>query len=288
MKIIEDRMCDNLNRIKLITDSSCDLPKELIEKYNICVVPLNVLFGEECYTDGIDNYSFYEKMKASKELPKTASPSPDKFIKEFACEAENILIITISSGLSSTYNNALIGKNMYLEDHKEKRIEIIDSLSGSMGVGLLVLKAAKMIKEKKDLDHIVKVINEDAQKSFTYVALNTIENAVKAGRISSFKGKIAEVLNLKVIVQVEDGLVKVFDKARGERKTLSKLIQIIEDTGVNTSEKILAIAHANALDKALALKDMILKKHTFEEVIISQIGAVIGTYASDGAVLISF
>lgn len=277
-----------MNNIKLVTDSSCDLPQELIEKYNISVVPLNVFFGDESYIDNEDNSRFYEKMKVSKDLPKTASPSPQKFMNEFVCEEKEILVITLSSGLSSTYNSALMGKNMYLEDNKEKTIKIIDSKNGSMGEGLIVLKAAMLIKEGRNLDYILNEVNKDINSTFTYVALNTIENAVKAGRISSIKGRIAEVLNLKVIVHVEDGLVKVFDKARGERKCLSKLVEIIEDTGVNPSEKILAIAHGDALDRALNLREMIADRYDFKEIIISQIGATIGTYASNGAVLISF
>lgn len=277
-----------MSNIKLITDGSCDLPNEIIEKYNISVISLNIFFGEESYIDNVDNDKFYEKMKNSKELPKTASPSPQRFMEEFICDENEILVISLSSGLSSTYNSALIGKHMYLEENKEKRIEIIDSKTGSMGEGLLVLKAARFIKEGKDIDYIVNEIKKEVENSFTYVALNTIENAVKAGRISSIKGKIAEVLNLKVIVKVDDGLVKIFDKARGERKCLNKLMNIIEYTGINTSEKILAIAHANALDKALNLKEMITEKFSFKEIVISQIGSTMGTYTSEGAVLISF
>ncbi|SHH02326.1 EDD domain protein, DegV family [Tepidibacter thalassicus DSM 15285] len=280
----------DLNSIKLITDSSCDLPENIIKEYNISVIPLNILFEDKCYLDGvdIDKKEFYKKIKNADKLPKTSSPSPDRFLKEYNCEEENILVISLSSDLSSTYNNALIGKNMYLEEHKSKRIEVVDSRTASMGLGLLVLKVAKLIKEGKDIDYILKKIEENIKNSFTYVVLDTIENAVKSGRISSFKEKIVQILNLKVIIKVEDGLVKVFDKARGDKKSLNKLIGFIEDAGINTSEKILAICHANALDKALKLKELINKKHKFKNIIISEIGAAIGTYSSTGAVLISF
>ncbi|WP_072723351.1 DegV family protein [Tepidibacter thalassicus] len=279
-----------MNSIKLITDSSCDLPENIIKEYNISVIPLNILFEDKCYLDGvdIDKKEFYKKIKNADKLPKTSSPSPDRFLKEYNCEEENILVISLSSDLSSTYNNALIGKNMYLEEHKSKRIEVVDSRTASMGLGLLVLKVAKLIKEGKDIDYILKKIEENIKNSFTYVVLDTIENAVKSGRISSFKEKIVQILNLKVIIKVEDGLVKVFDKARGDKKSLNKLIGFIEDAGINTSEKILAICHANALDKALKLKELINKKHKFKNIIISEIGAAIGTYSSTGAVLISF
>ncbi|CAH2214487.1 DegV family protein [Tepidibacter aestuarii] len=279
-----------MNNIKLITDSSCDLPEYIMKKYNISVIPLNILFDEDSYLDGVDitKKEFYEKMKNSTNLPKTSSPAPDRFVKEFHCEEDNIIVISLSSGLSSTYNNALIGKNMYLEEVGNKRIEIIDSKNGSMGVGLLVLAAIKMIEKGKSIDYIVDKINKDVKNISTYVVLNTIENAAKAGRISSFKEKIVQVLNLKITVKVEDGLVKIYSKARGDKKSLNKLIDFIENEGVNASEKILAICHSNALDKALKFKEMVNNKYNFKEIIISEIGATIGSYSSEGALLISF
>ncbi|SHJ68568.1 DegV family protein [Tepidibacter formicigenes] len=279
-----------MNNIKLITDSSCDLPEHIIKEYNISIIPLNILFRNESYLDGVDisKKEFYKKIKNYDKLPKTSSPSPLSFFKEYDCEEENVLVISLSSGLSSTYNNALIGKNMYLEEYKGKRIEVLDSKTGSMGLGLCVLKAAKLIKEGKNIDYIIRKIKEDIENSFTYVVLDTVENAVKAGRISSFKEKIVQILNLKIIVKVEDGLVKVFDRARGDKKSLNKLIDYIESAGVNTSERILAICHANALNKALKLQDLVNKKYEFKEIIISEIGASIGSYSSEGAILISF
>ncbi|MEJ8554771.1 DegV family protein [Tepidibacter sp. Z1-5] len=279
-----------MNNIKIITDSSCDLPEYIIDRYNICVIPLNVLFDEGSYLDGVNitKKEFYEKMKNSPNLPKTSSPSPDRFVKEFNCEQDNVIVISLSSGLSSTYNNALIGKNMYLEGGNEKRIEIIDSKNGSMGTGLLVLAASRMIEKGKSIDYIVDKISKDVKKISTYVVLETIENAAKAGRISSFKEKIVQVLNLKITVKVEDGLVKIFSKARGDKKSLNKLMDFIENEGINASEKILAICHSNALDKALKFKEMVNNKYKFKEIIISEIGATIGSYSSEGALLISF
>ncbi|WP_187296236.1 DegV family protein [Tepidibacter mesophilus] len=279
-----------MNNIKLITDSSCDLPEYIIKKYNISVIPLNILFDEDSYLDGVDitKKEFYEKMRNEPNLPKTSSPSPNRFVKEFQCEQDNIIVISLSSGMSSTYNNALIGKNMYLEEDAEKRIEIIDSKNGSMGVGLLVLDAARMIENGKSIDYIVDKIKKDVKDISTYVVLETIENAAKAGRISSFKEKIVQVLNLKITVKVEDGLVNIFSKARGDKKSLNKLINFIEADGINISDKILAICHSNALDKALKFKEMVNNKYNFKEIIVSEIGATIGSYASEGALLISF
>ena len=115
--------------IKIITDGSCDLPKEVIERVNPDIIGINVCFGEETYIGGveIDDKTFYEKMKLSKELPKTSSPSPDKFIEAYKCEEDEILVFTLTSKLSGTYSNAVLTKTMYLEDHPKKRIEVIEN-----------------------------------------------------------------------------------------------------------------------------------------------------------------
>ena len=113
-----------MNNIRKITDSSCDLNKDIIEKYNIKVVPLNVSFGDEIYMDSeLDNKEFYEKMKNSKELPKTSCPSPERFINSYEGD-EDVIVLTISSKLSGTYSAALLAKNMMLEENPNKKIEV--------------------------------------------------------------------------------------------------------------------------------------------------------------------
>lgn len=277
-------------RIRLITDSSCDLPDNVLQENNIHVVPLNVLFGEESFVSGveIDNNTFYSRMKNSSALPKTSSPSPDRFLDKFNCEEEEILVICISSGMSSTYNNALIAKNMYLEDNNSKKIEVIDTQSGSLGIGILVLKAAELIKQGKTLDEIVGIIEKEKENIRVYVALDTLENAVKGGRIHAFAGKIINVLNLKVIVKVEDGVVKTHDKARGEVKSIKRLVEIMEEHISDIPNKVVGIAHGNCEEKALKLKRIIEEKYNFKSILMSEIGPIIGTYAAEGALLISF
>lgn len=111
--------------IKIITDGSCDLPKEVIERVNPGIIGINVCFGEESYIGGveIDDKTFYEKMKVSKELPKTSSPSPDRFIEAYKCEEDEILVFTLTSKLSGTHSNAVLAKTMYLEEHPEKELK---------------------------------------------------------------------------------------------------------------------------------------------------------------------
>ena len=276
-----------MNKIKIITDSSCDLNKDIIEKYNIKVVPLNVSFGEDVYIDGeLDKKEFYERMRNSKELPKTSCPSPEKFMQSYEGD-EHVIVLTIASALSGTYSAALLAKNMILEENPNKKIAVIDTESGSIGHGQLVMKAAKLIDEGKTFEEAVDTIEKLKKDKFFYGSLETLENAIKGGRVNPLAGKLINALNMKVIIKVSDGVVKPIDSARGCNNSIKKVVVKTNDiisTGKYTS---LAIAHANCLEKAEKAKEMILKNHSFEEVIITEIGSVMGTYTSEGAILVS-
>ncbi|WP_288634014.1 DegV family protein [Intestinibacter bartlettii] len=276
-----------MDKIKIITDGSCDLSHEVLNKFNINVVPLGVSFGEEHYTAGvdIDNKEFYAKMKESKELPKTFCPSPENFCKEYQCEEDKIIVIALSSKLSGTYNSASLARDLYLSEHKEKDIRVIDSMTGSIGAGLLLIKAAKMISEGKDIDEIVEAIENLKEKISFYGTLETLENAIKGGRINPLAGKIIGALNFKAIVQIKDGVVKPIDKARGESNSIKKVANYITSNIEDTKDKILCLMHANCPEKAHKLLSIIEKTHKFDEVYISEVGPVMGTYTSEGAVL---
>ena len=276
-----------MDKIKIITDGSCDLSHEVLNKFNINVVPLGVSFGEEHYKAGvdIDNKEFYDKMKESKELPKTFCPSPENFCKEYQCEEEKIIVITLSSKLSGTYNSASLARDLYLSEHNEKDIRVIDSMTGSIGAGLLLIRAAKMVFAGKDIDEIVEAIENLKEKISFYGTLETLENAIKGGRINPLAGKIIGALNFKAIVQIKDGVVKPIDKARGESNSIKKVANYITSSIEDTKDKILCIMHANCPEKAYKLLSIIEKTHKFDEVYISEVGPVMGTYTSEGAVL---
>lgn len=276
-----------MDKIKLITDGSCDLSTEVLEKFNINVVPLGVTFGDEHYTAGVDinNEEFYKKMKENKELPKTFCPSPDKFAKVYEGEEDKIIIITLTSKLSGTYNSAILAKDLYLSEHGEKDIRVIDTETGCIGAGLLLMKASKMIQEGKDIDEIVETIENLRDKISFYGMLETLENAIKGGRVNPIAGKIIGALNFKAIVQITEGVVKPIDKARGESNSIKKVANYITESVEDTTGKTLCLVHAHAPEKADKLLSIIEKTHKFDEVYISEVGPAMGTYTAQGAVL---
>ena len=278
-----------MDKIKIITDGSCDLSHEVLNKFNINVVPLGVSFGEEHYTAGvdIDNKEFYAKMKESKELPKTFCPSPENFCKEYQCEEDKIIVIALSSKLSGTYNSASLARDLYLSEYKEKDIRVIDSMTGSIGAGLLLIKAAKMISEGKDIDEIVEAIENLKEKISFYGTLETLENAIKGGRVNPLAGKVMNALNLKVIIRIDEGLVKPIDKARGGVNSIKKALDYVKSHVNDEKEKTIIIAHANCPEKAHKIKSIIEEDSNFKEVLIASIGPIMGTFTAEGAILVA-
>ena len=277
-----------MKNIKIITDSSCDLNKDIIDRYNIEIVPLNVAFGDDIYVDGeIENHEFYKMMDNSPTLPKTSCPSPEKFMNSYEGEEDNIIVLTLASKLSGTYSTAVLAKNLFEEKYPNKNVAVIDTETGSIGHGLLIVKAAQLAEEGKSFDEIVNTIESIKNDIVFYGALETLENAIKGGRINPLAGKLINALNFKVIVKIGNGEVKPCDKARGDNNSMKKIVENVLNSIEGKEYKSLAIAHANCLDKALKVKEMMLKNNEFENVTISDIGSVMGTYASKGAVLIS-
>lgn len=275
--------------IKIITDGSCDLPLEIIERVNPSIVGINVCFGDESYIGGveIDDKTFYEKMKTSKELPKTSSPSPDRFIEAYKCEEDEILVFTLTSKLSGTYSNAVLAKTMYLEEHPEKRIEVIDTQSGSIGVALMMLKCNELIEQGKSMDEILVEIEKYKEEIIFFGALDTLENAIKGGRVNPLAGKVMNVLNLKVIIRIDEGLVKPIDKARGGVNSIKKAIDYVKTHVENETEKTVIIGHANCPDKADKIKSLISENLNFKEILTAGIGPIMGTFTAEGAILIA-
>lgn len=277
-----------MNNIKLVTDSASDVPAEIVEEYHIGVVELNVALGDEDVSH-VSNSEFYYKMRNSSILPKTSAPSPDKFIEQFRTK-EDVVMITLAEKLSSTYSAAKLAKEMHASENSN-RIAVIDSLNGSMGETALVVMAGEMIKQGLSFEEIEKKLIEIREKVVHYGALDTLDNAVKGGRVNRTSGFIANALNIKAIVEIKDGVVKPVDKARGTKNAIKKLVDIfvgkVEESGAEHEYTTLFVAHANSPDKINAIMSELKDRLKFNRVVVSEIGPLMGTYAAEGAVLIA-
>lgn len=274
--------------MQIITDSSCDLPKKILEENNVIVVPLNIEIDGQNYVDGIDltHEEFYEKMAVSDDIPRTSQPSPQSFIDAFknsAHKTSETLCIHLSSKLSGTMSGAIMVKEMI-----EKKIEVFDSLSGSLGVGLQVLKACEMRNEGASIDYIVEKLKEYRDEMRVVVYLESLENAVKGGRVNRVKEMVANLLNLKAIVHVEEGYVRILKTLRGKKRAINYMLDEMAEKNTDFKDKIIGITHCNCIEDALALKEEIIKRFNPSQVILTTMGPVIGTHAGQGGLLVCF
>ncbi|MFZ3590206.1 DegV family protein [Bacillus sp. DJP31] len=279
--------------VKLITDSSADLPKDLKEQYNIDVVPLNIQFGDQHFKAGvtIDNHTFYQMMRESKDLPKSACPAPYDFLESFkkTSEEDELIVLTISKALSGTYDSAVLAKKMLLEEQPNRKIEVLDSSTGSPGMVLLNVQAARDIEAGKSFEEVVEALKEAISRTNTFILLETLENVIKGGRLDRFKATIANVLNIKISLRVDlEGKIEVFEKVRGDKKALRRFIDTIGEYTKEFEEKIVTLSHSNCEEKGRAVLAEIMSKYPFKEGILTEMGPLIGTYAGEGGVVISF
>lgn len=278
--------------IKIFTDGSADLPEPLLQEMGITLVPLSVHFENEQYKSNMNLREFYRKLKEERHLPKTSSPSPHDFYKYFqeTPADEDILCIAVSSNLSSTYHHAVMGKEMLEEEEPGKRkIEILDSKNASLGLGLVVYKAARMAKEGCSMQELVQSAKRNIADVKNYFVLDSLENVIRGGRLDRVRGAIASVLNIKLLMKAsEEGTLEVVEKVRGTQNAIKRLIDKIEEAGHDFEKRILAVAHSNCEERAKEVIDTILQRYPFKEVILSEMGPVIGTYAGEGGILVSY
>lgn len=276
----------------LITDSASDLPQELEKRFDVTIVPLMVNFNEkEFYKDRfeISSDDFFKKLSENDLTPSTSQVNPDEFEKAFREVLErgdDILGIFISSELSGTYNSAILAREE-LEEYKE-RIHLVDSRSVSFGQSLLVYEAGKMIEEGMSAGEVAARM-ETMKKSMKSVFLvDTLEYLKKGGRLSAGAAFIGGLLNLKPILTIEDGKLVPKDKVRGRKKAINWIKNWIKENGHDLNDKTLFFVHAAALDYMNELKATIEEAFHPKEILITQVGAVVGTHSGPGAIGISF
>ncbi len=277
---------------RIITDTSCDLPEEELDKYHIEMIPLKITFEDgETFLDRfeISPSLFVDKMISSKTLPKTSAPDPAAFVSCFEKglrEASEVLFVSLSSGLSSTYQTAVLASEMLGNEN----IRIFDTLTASLGTGIAAIKAARLAAQGLNVGAIVDQLSAMRKTSETLFTLDTLENVVKGGRLSRFQGMAGTMLNIKPILRANpQGIPEIVEKVRGRKRAIHRLVSMIgEIVGASVSENLIGISHVccreDADKLARSIKDLYRPK---EEIIIAEMGATIGNYAGVGGLMIN-
>ena len=273
---------------RIIVDSTADLVPEIQSR--VQVVPLTVHFGEEEFIDGvtIDHKVFYEKLIESDVLPTTSQATPDAFIGELEkakAAGESAVVITLASQFSGTYQSACIAAEEY-ED-----VYVVDSSSAAMGSGILVELALRLLDEGKSAAEIAAVLEEEKKKIVVVALVDTLEYLKRGGRVSKSVAFAGAVLNIKPVLSVIEGEIRMLGKARGSKMGNNLLVQEIDKAGGIDFTKPVLLGYSGISD-ALLLKYIEDSRHIWEgnldEVRYTTVGSVIGTHAGPGAVVVAF
>ncbi len=272
----------------IIADSSCDVNNKILKETKVELVPFNIDVGDETFVDdGKTNLSkFMKKVDESKKAPSTAAPSPNLFIEKISNHKE-AFIVTISSKLSATHNNAVLARTMFLED-KEAKIHVFDSKSAASGETLIALKIQECIDSGMVFEDIVEEVEKFRDNMTTYFILDKFDTLVKNGRMSKFTGTIAKALSFKPVMTDKDGEIQVHSKTRGYKNAANKLVESIGEEGSDFKDKTIVIAHCEAKDRAEELKNEIGKRYNFKNIEIVETGMLSSVYANTGGVIVAF
>lgn len=274
---------------KIVGDSCTDLPKELLEDKHFCLVPLVLQVGDVTVVDdaGFDQQNFLKLMKECSECPKSACPSPEAYMDSFE-GADEVFVVTLSSCLSGSYNSAELAKMLYLEKHPNKKIEVVDSKSASVGQTLVAMKIKKLKDAGTSFGETVERVSRFRDSMKTKFVLETLDNLRKNGRLSNITAALCSVLNIKPVMCGVDGSIEKLDQARGMTKALLKMVKYIEEDVIDAKNRILAIAHCNNYERALYVKEEILKRIPFKNTIITDTAGVSSMYANEGGIIVAY
>lgn len=274
-------------KVKIVTDSSAYLLPETIAKYDIRVVPLKIAFGTEVYSEGIDisNEEFYQRLAKSSALPTTSQPSANDFIQaysELTQQGYPIFSIHISSKLSGTINSALAAREAF----PKAQIEVVDWLS--MGMGLLVLAAARAAEEGKGLLQIKAITKRLTARISILAMLDTLHYLWKGGRIGGATALIGSLLNIKPIVALGNGEVRPLAKVRSRAKGVDYMLKLMEKQVEGNIPIRGGVIHSRAFDEALALEREVRARFNCVELDLVELGPAFGTHTGPGTLGLAF
>lgn len=277
-------------RYKIIIDSCGELLDEWKDKEEFESVPLTLMVGAEQIIDDetFDQASFLKKVADCPECPKSACPSPDRYMKAYDCEAEHIYAVTLSAELSGSYNSAILGKNLILEEHPEKKIHIFNSCSASIGQTLIAMKIQECEEAGMSFEDVVAAVERYIEGQHTFFVLENLDTLRKNGRLSKVKALVASALKIKPVMgSTDDGNICQLDQARGMNRAMIKMVEQVIAKTPDSEKKVLAISHCNCPARAQVLKAAFEERMKLAKIVVLDTAGVSSMYANDGGVIVA-
>lgn len=275
---------------KIIIDSCGEFLTEWKEDERFESVPLTLNVGGETVIDDetFDQSSFLKKVAACPDSPKSACPSPERYMKAYDCQADHIYAVTLSAELSGSYNSAVLGKNLILEEQPEKKVHVFNSKSASIGETLIGMKIQECEEAGCSFEETVEQVEAYIEEQNTFFVLDNLETLRKNGRLSGVKSLVASALKIKPVMgATPEGTICQFEQARGMNKALVKMVQHIVDKTQNSENKALAISHCNCAERAELLKNALQEKLSVKRIVVLDTAGVSSMYANDGGVIVA-
>ena len=275
--------------IRIITDSTSDISRKEGTKLNIDIVPLKINIDGASYTEGIDitNEEFYEKLETSNNLPTTSTPAPEDYLtyfEEAKKAGDDVIVITLSSGLSGTYQCANIAKDI----SEYSNIHVIDSKQATLSQMLLVKYAVQLSDEGKSIDEIILAIEEAKERVVLLLTLDTLNYLYKGGRLSKGASIAGNLLKIKPIITVTDGVADLISKARGFKGSMNTMLELTKEYGPFDPNMLVVYGYSGNPERCESFKKNADETFSFIDTEMISIGSVIGTYAGPKAYGIAF
>lgn len=277
------------NKIRIVTDSTSDLPLQYAAKNEVCIIPLYVNFPDATYRDGVDLLpsQFYPMLEKSQDqLPKTSTPTRDDFVNTYRNLLEHgydVISIHISSGLSGTVAVA----ESAAREFKDK-IRIFDSKSISLGIGLQVKEAVEMVKQNFSADKVISRLYDIRERTEVLFSLDTLKYLEKGGRIGKVSALLGNILNIKPVIRVENGIYIPLDKVRNQQQAARKMVEYMKKTLGDNLPINIAVAHGAASEAAHNLKNMVEEAVDKKIDYLQEVGPVIGVHTGPGTQGLAF
>ena len=280
----------------IVTDSSCDLPAHLVEELELHTVPLAFLFGEKTYYNYPDNRemspkAFYDRLRAG-EMATTNAINVGQvtdFLTPFLEEGKDILILSFSSGLSTSFNSYTISAQDLAEQYPDRTIRVIDTLCASLGQGMLVYQAAQLRQAGKSLDEVAQWVEDNKLRQCHWFTVDDLFFLKRGGRVSAATAVVGTMLQIKPVLHVDnEGHLIPVSKVRGRKQSLDALVKRMEETAQEPAGQMVFISHGDCLEDARYVERQVREKLGVQQVEVGYIGPVIGAHSGPGTVALFF
>jgi len=281
------------NKVAIVTDTTACLPKEQVEKYGIELVLVDFIFGDKVYQDGIDMSpaEFYACLRQAKKLPTTSGALPAPFLKAYtkaSQRAASVLCITLPSKLSGMFNSARLAVEMAREALPNVSIGLLDCSTAAAGQGLVVLAAAKAAALGKSLAEVGDTAKSVMQRVNLFATLDNLHYLVKGGRVPKAAAFVGSLLKIKPIFTITDGEAYPIKNARTNHGAVKYILELMTQKVVKGQPLYVAVMHADAMDKAIALRNQISSQFDCAELFITEFTPVMGVHTGTGVIGAAF